>query len=74
MKNQPNQTSELQINLAKFEELAKEFIGKQSNLKDEIWTTDEEQSEFWIDAFKEFIFSDQINQQKRKEEYFKLKE
>lgn len=74
MQNQPNQTNEFQINLAEFEELAKEFIGKQSNLKDELWTTDEEQSAFWIDAFKEFIFSDQMNQQKRKEEYFKLKE
>lgn len=74
MKNQPKQTSELQINLSKFEELAKEFIEQYSDDKDELYCSYKSLAEDWTTNFKEFIFSDQLNQQKRKEEYFKLKE
>jgi hypothetical protein len=74
MKNQPNKTSELQINLAKFEELAKDFISKQNKAFNTVVTSESEMSEFLLRKFKEFIFSDQLNQQKRRQEYFKLKE
>lgn len=74
MKNQPNQTSEVQINLSKFEELAKSFL-KETERFDELYATSHtENSELALRKFKEFIFSAQLNQQKRKEEYFKLKE
>ena len=74
MQNQPNQTSELQINLAKFEELAELFINKQESGCEEYPGSAYDNSERWISAFKEFIFSEELIQQKRKEEYFKLKE
>ena len=74
MKNQPNQTTELQINLTKFEELAEVFINKQESGCEEYPGSAYDNSERWINAFKEFIFSNQLIQQKRKEEYFKLKE
>ena len=74
MQNQPNQTSELQINLAKFEELAEVFINKQESGCEEYPGSAYDNSERWISAFKEFIFSEELIQQKRKEEYFKLKE
>jgi hypothetical protein len=67
MQNQPNQTTELQINLAKFEELAEDFYNSP-------YCDYETDGKVWIDAFKEFIFSDQLNQQRRRQEYFKLKE
>lgn len=62
------------ITLQEFEELAKEFISKQSNLKDDLWTTDEEQSEFWVDAFKSFIFKEELEKDQRRKDYEKLKE
>ena len=74
MQNQPNQTSELQINLSKFEELAKEFIESFAEHAYDVRTSDKYQANKWTDMFKNFIFSDQLNKQKRKEEYFKLKE
>jgi hypothetical protein len=74
MKNQPNQTNELQINLAKFEEFAEVFINQQDAYCDEYPSSARDSSEQWINAFKEFIFSAELNKQKRKEEYFKLKE
>lgn len=74
MKNQPNQTSELQINLTEFEEFAKKFTEQHSDKRDEIYCSYRTLAEVFIDGFKEFILSEQLNKQKRKEEYFKLKE
>ena len=74
MQNQHNQTSELQINLSKFEELAKEFIKQYSDDKEEFYCSYKSLAEDWTADLKEFIFADELIQQKRKEEYFKLKE
>ena len=65
-----NQTNELQINLTKFEELAKEFIEQHSDDKDEFYCSYKSLAEDWTNSFKEFIFSEQLNQQKRQQEFF----
>lgn len=74
MKNQPNQTSEVQMNLSKFEELANSFIKSFAEHVYDVRTSDKYQANKWTDMFKNFIFADQMIQQKRKQEYFKLKE